>query len=360
MGLGGYLPFLKRAFVRSGPPVHLTLYVTGRCNARCRHCFHWKEVDAGVEGLPLAAMRTVASTIGGELLWLAFAGGEPFLRDDLHEIAAAFGVCRPRHISIPTNGLVLDRTVGGAERVLRAAPGSYVNVSVSFDGPREIHDRIRATPGGFDKSIETFRALLDLKKRHRHLGAGVICTVTAENQDDAPEFVRWIIRELRPDNVTLNLARGNPRDALLLDVDPAKYRAAVDAKLSALRRGDLSYFQFSGARLAAARDVVMYEQIERQAAGTATYRPCLAARTSAVIFEDGRVAPCEILDATLGNLRDYDYRFSDLWNSAKAGDVRERIWKERCACTWECQAGTNVLFTPSLYPKLLYKAATLA
>lgn len=358
MGAGSYLPFLKRAVVRDGPPVHLTVFVTGRCNARCRHCFHWKEVDAGVEGLALEAMRRVGETVGGELLWLAFAGGEPFLRSDLGEIARGFAARRPRHVSIPTNALVESTTVEGAERVCEALPDAFVNVSVSFDGPAEIHDRIRATPGGFDRSVKTFAALKRLQARRANLGIGAILTVTAENQAQAPDFVTWLRRELAPDNVTINLARGGPRDAALLNVDPARYRAAVDAKTRDLRDGSLPYFRFPMARVAAARDLVMYDRIEKQARGADDYRPCLAGRLSAVIYENGVVAPCEIRPDSFGNLHDVGYDFARLWTSEEAQAIRDRIWADQCACTWECQAGVNVLFTPSLYPKLA--ARTLA
>lgn len=356
MGAASYLPFLKRGFVSSGPPVHLTLYVTGRCNARCRHCFHWKEVDANVEGLPLSAMQTIAKTLGGELLWLAFAGGEPFLRDDIDEIARAFSICKPRHLSIPTNALSRERTVDGAERVLRAAPDSFVNISVSFDGPRETHDHIRATPGGFDKSVDNLQLLKNLKSKYKNLGVGVIYTVTSENQETAAEFVDWLGANLRPDNITINLARGSPRDLNLLKVDPKNYRAAVDAKARALRDGSLTYFQFSGARVASARDSIMYDNIEKQASGKPNYSPCLAGRVSAVIYEDGRVSPCEILPEDFGNLKTVDFNFSKLWDGAAAQTLRKKIWDERCACTWECQMGTNVLFTPKMYPKLAWRS----
>jgi len=346
---------LKRAVVRDGPPLHLTLFVTGRCNARCRHCFHWKEVDAAVEGLPLDAITKVAGSLGGDLLWLALAGGEPFLRDDLGEIARAFAPRRPRHVSIPTNALVESTTLQGAERVCAALPDSFVNVSVSFDGPPEIHDSIRATPGGFQKSVKTFESLKRLRERTANLGLGVIHTVTAENQAQAAEFVTWLRRELRPDNVTINLARGAPRDEALLRVDPQRYRDAVEAKTRDLRDGSLPYFRFPMARVASARDLVMYERIEDQSRGAGAYRPCLAGRLSAVIYEDGRLAPCEIRDDVFGNLRDVDFDFSRLWTSQAAQELRDRIWAQRCECTWECQAGINVLFTPSLYPKLAVK-----
>lgn len=356
MNVSRYLPFVKRAIVRDGPPIHLTLYVTGRCNARCRHCFHWKEVDADLEGLGLDRLTRVAGSIGGDLLWLAFAGGEPFLRDDLGEVARAFARCRPRHVSVPTNALSAERTLRGARAVAEALPEAFVNVSVSFDGPAPVHDSIRAIPGGFARSVETFRALRELARGIPNLGLGVIHTVTAENQDGAAAFVEWLRDNLAPDNVTVNLARGSPRDPTLVAVDPVKYRAACDAKARSLRDGSLPYFRFPGARVAAARDLVMYERIEAEAAGSPRYQPCLAGRLSAVVYEDGRVAPCEILDATLGHLGEFGDDFAALWNSARAQGVRDRIWAERCACTWECQVGTNVLFTPALYPKLLKKA----
>src|SRR4029434_374227 len=122
------------------------------------------------------------------------------LRSDLGEIARAFAPRRPRHVSIPTNALVESTTLEGAERVCAALPDAFVTVSVSFDGPPEIHDAIRATPGGFVKSVKTFEALKRLRERTSDLGLGVIHTVTAENQTQAAEFVTWLRRELAPDN----------------------------------------------------------------------------------------------------------------------------------------------------------------
>ena len=40
-----YLRYVKRGLKRSGPPIHLTLFVTGKCNLRCRHCFARSELD---------------------------------------------------------------------------------------------------------------------------------------------------------------------------------------------------------------------------------------------------------------------------------------------------------------------------
>ena len=64
------------------------------------------------------------------------------------------------------------------------------------------------------------------------------------NQDSAAAFVRWLWRELAPDNVALLLVRQSPRaGAALKDVAPARYVEAQRAALEPLRRGRLFLFR---------------------------------------------------------------------------------------------------------------------
>ncbi len=145
-----YLPFVRRGLFHEGPPLHLTVFVTGRCNLRCRHCFHWKEVAAGVEGPSLESFQRLADSAArmGPLVWVSFGGGEPFLRRDLADVARAFGRHGLRHLAIPTNGLIEDRQHEFIDRVLAENPDLYLSIAVSFDGPPPIHDAIRQIPGG--------------------------------------------------------------------------------------------------------------------------------------------------------------------------------------------------------------------
>ena len=107
------------------------------------------------------------------------------------------------------------------------------------------------------------------------------------------------------------------------------------------------------ARLASARDQLTAEHVERVARGDdSVYLPCTAGSLSAVVFEDGRLAPCEILDESLGNLNDVDWDLERLWNAPQAQAVRRRIRDTRCSCTWECAQGDNVLFQPRSWPRL--------
>jgi Fe-coproporphyrin III synthase len=357
-----YLPFVTRGFTKRGPPLHLTLFVTGRCNARCRHCFHWREVAAGVAGPSLEQVQALADSAAqlGPLLWVSFGGGEPFLRRDLADLARAFGRHGLRHLAIPTNGLVEERQHDVVAQILAENPDLYLSVGVSFDGPPAIHDSIRQVPGGHARSCDSVRALrrqadelCDAHQGAGRLGVGLLMTITSENQHVISAHLEELVDELAPDNVTLNLARGTAMETHLLDVDPARYAELVATKRRLMDAGKLPYFDFPMARLAVARDRLMYEHVERFARGDRSkHLPCTAGSLSAVIFENGSVQPCEILGREIGNLNDHAWDLGRLWNAPAAESLRREIADTRCACTWECAQADNVLFNKRSWPAL--------
>lgn len=349
-----YLPFAARGLRRAGPPLHLTLFVTGVCNLRCRHCFHFEEVAAAARGPSADEVERLAASLErmGPLLWVSFGGGEPFLRRDLAELAASFGRRGLRHLAIPTNGLVEEHQHERVEEILTACPETFLSVSISIDGPPAVHDEIRGLEGAHERALASFHAYKRQARRHANLGVGLILTVTRENQEVLAEHLEELVRELRPDNVTINLARDKALDPTLLEVDIAHYEEVVAAKARLLREGVLPYFDFPLARVAVARDRMMYEHVAGVRRGDASFKPCTAGTLSAVVFEDGEVHPCEVLGRSLGNLEDVDWDLSALWEGDRARALRREILATRCACTWECAQADNVLFHPPSWPRL--------
>jgi len=356
-----YLPFLTRGLRASGPPIHLTVFVTGACNLRCRHCFHWREVAAGVPGPTLAQIESLADSTArmGPLLWVSLGGGEPFLRKDLTDVASAFARHGLRHLAIPTNGLLPERAETFAEEVLARHPELHLSISVSFDGPPAIHDAIRDVTGGHARSMECVRRLKTLQQRLPRLGVGVLVCVTRENQDVLAAHVEELVRELAPDNVTVNLARGDALDTSLLEVDIARYEEVVAVKKRLQESGALPYFDIPLSRVAKARDELMYEHVARVARGEndAKHRPCTAGSISAVVFENGEVRACEMLPDAIGNLNDVAWDLEQLWSAKAARDLRLKIESTRCACTWECAQADNVLFNARAWPELAWRIA---
>lgn len=243
-------------------------------------------------------------------------------------------------------------------RILAENPHLHLSVSVSFDGPAEIHDSIRQVPGGHARSMRSVLALREQRARlpreqAERLGIGILVTLTSENQHALSGHLEELVDHLRPDNATINLARGSAMEPHLLAVDLDRYRELVETKRRLQRERRLPYFDFPLARLAAARDRVMYEHVERVARGDRSrHLPCSAGTLSAVVFENGSVQPCEILGRELGNLNDVDWDLGRLWEARAARDLRVQIESTRCSCTWECAQADNVLFGARAWPRL--------
>ncbi|MEK7838189.1 MAG: radical SAM protein, partial [candidate division NC10 bacterium] len=70
-------------------PIQLTFFVTRTCNLRCPFCFYLAAAAPPADEAPelsLEEVRRISRSLGN-LLWLAFTGGEVFLRPELVEMS---------------------------------------------------------------------------------------------------------------------------------------------------------------------------------------------------------------------------------------------------------------------------------
>ena len=65
---------------------------------------------------------------------------------------------------------------------------------------------------------------------------------------------------------------------------------------------------------------------------------CVAGIVDGIIYQNGDVSICEMLKP-LGNLKDYNYNFYNLWNSKKS---RGFIKKLDCSCMHNCNIVSNM------------------
>lgn len=331
-----------RLLVKSGLPVSLIAFVTSRCNLLCRHCFYWEELNRPKDELTLEEFQAVARSLPN-LLSVSLTGGEPYLRRDLPEIAEAFErSSHVRNLQIPSNGLQVDKTVERAEQLLQRVRRARVATGVSLDGPPDIHDHIRQNPKSFARAVETLHELKRLKPRYPNLSVGVALTVSAANQHRLDEFFDYLERELRPDAVTITLARGKPLDPSLTAVDPEIYRRFSRRAVRYRREHRLTDAWTD--RLVIAKEAGVYRLISEAAGVERRVSPCYAGELIGVLSETGEVYLCETLDRGMGNVRDFGGDFAALWRSAQAGGAR-RFQKELgCQCTYECAMSVNALF----------------
>ncbi len=352
-----YSPFRHTgSIISKGRPIHLTFFVTRRCNSKCPFCFYLRSsYSAAAEGqeLALEEVRRVSASFGS-LLWLAFSGGEIYLREDLAEIARVFYENnRPAIMLFPTNGLLPELIRERTERILRECPKSVIAVKLSLDGLGHRHDEIRNTPGSFARTMETYGLLGPLLDVYPNFELGintVFCSANQEKMDEVIDFAAGL-----PDikTHTISLVRGDLADKGCKAVDSGKYLRAIERLERNMKEKKAGMYRFRGARIKAAQDILQRRLIHRTSEERKRLIPCYAGRLNLVLTETGSVYPCEILTRSLGNVRDFGCDIRKVLKSAEAEETIGFIKDGGCYCTHECYFMTNILFNPGLYPDLL-------
>ena len=137
------------------PLYTLLIEITKKCNAACDQCgsrcdIHSEELLSKEQ--ILAALSDIRANIGTYTM-LNITGGEPLLRRDLFEImteASAMGF----DWGMVTNGsLITDETIE------KMKASGMKTITVSVDGLRDTHDRLRHLPGSWDKILIALKKL---------------------------------------------------------------------------------------------------------------------------------------------------------------------------------------------------------
>lgn len=360
-----YLPFrhIGSAFLKRAP-IQMTFFLTRRCNARCSFCFYLSRQNRPENDQPELStdeIRKISASIG-DLVWLAFSGGEIFLRHDLVEVSRIFyEQNRPSIILFPTNGLQPALIRNKIEEVLQSCPKSTIVVKLSLDGPAALHDEIRGVRGCFEKTMETHALLGELLDEYDNFDLGINSVFCLANQDRMAELIDLVSGMDKVNTHTVSLIRGEALDHRQKDVDLDKYKETINKLEHNLKKRFSSYYRFRGARLKAAQDILQRRLIHQTALSKRRLIPCYAGRLNLVLTESGDMFPCESFadSMKMGNVRDSAYDIRSILQTEQAGKVLASIRDQGCYCTHECYFITNILFNPALYPALLKEFAQL-
>lgn len=330
--------YAKLALRQPFSPVLLNILVTSVCDMRCTHCFFTDELDDRPRKklqMKTHEIERISETLGGNLGVLILAGGEPFTRKDLPEIARAFYTNNKlESIYVMSNGQIHKRIFPDVTRILEECPNLNVTVALGIDGLKNQHEKIRQKPGSWDIAIETARQLQAIKKQHPQLDVQTCTCFMNSNQDTIFEWYDFLKYELKPDKVNFNYIRPPSADPKELDIDHSRYAQLAhvideDSRHATIKNnygGKAGFFK-------AAIDIYMHGLIAKtQETGTAQMK-CYAGTAGGVIYDEGTVSSCENLDP-IANLRDYDWNFQKLWLSP-AMQARRKKAADGCFCTHE-------------------------
>lgn len=260
--------------------LHLVILPTEACNFRCVYCY--EDFRLGVmEPWVVRGIKELLTRRAPELsrLTIAWFGGEPLLARDIIEDVMTH--VRGLAAANPRLGVVSDATTNGyaltrdtAEWLIDLGVSHY---QISFDGPREWHDRKRIRPRGGPTFDRIWGNLLDLRSLEREFTVTIRVHVDRENAAPIRQFIDQCAEAFAADRRYEMFIRGLGR-----------LGGANDAKLAVLDKAD---------------GEPVYEDLKAYARSrglrTLEFTPddavCYAARgNSCVVRADGRLNKCTV------------------------------------------------------------------
>jgi MoaA/NifB/PqqE/SkfB family radical SAM enzyme len=327
-------------------PPFLVLFINSLCNMKCEHCFYWQQLNQS-DDLSLDEIVLLSEELG-PIENLNLSGGEPFLRKEFAVICRQFiqqnGV---KEIYVPTNGYFTERTVDAIREVLRESSLKLLGIELSLDGMPAFHDEFRKTKYAFRHAMETYDALVELRKEDPRLQIHAISTATGRNMGEI-KMLTTFLYDRCPEMTHHNLAiiRGDRKDPTLQGPALEEYRLLYEyiSRLWAKREEDRY-----GSIVEPMLQWVKLKSAEREQ----QFVPCRAGVLTAVVHANGDVGVCEQLPP-LGNLR--DKTFMEMWRSQSTARVRKSIRDKECYCTNEIFMWPSIVFQPAQLAKSMIGA----
>lgn len=329
-------------------PWKATLCLTYVCNLRCGFCRIWERRPEGE--LSVEEWERVLDR-APRFAWIDLTGGEPLLHPGFAEILAiAATKHRPLILHFPTNGSFPGRLLESI-RGLKRPRGTRLVVTVSVDGPPELHDRMRGVSGSFARAAESLRRLRELPGIHAAAGM----TLTAENETAVTETVKALARDVpgfRDRDLHLNLAQVSSH---YYGNAPGDFREASGLRADAIT-------PWPPSALAQSWLERRYRSlVPRFLATRRSPLPCRSLSASVFISPTGDVHPCITDERVAGNVREADYDLARVLDGDRATTLRNAISTGSCPHCWTpCEAFPTIIDHLPTARTLLHSAQLLS
>jgi MoaA/NifB/PqqE/SkfB family radical SAM enzyme len=332
-------------------PARIQIHPTRRCNLKCEMCIQHRHSPESSHSLawygpenelPLEAWIRFLDQVCKFRPWINISGGEPMLYAGLIELIHAADQ-RALPVEINTNGTLLTRH---ADQLVQ---NGVALVSVSVDGPENVHDMIRGQAGLFSRSMEGIAALFEAREI---IGSPapiiqIACTVSKDNAKALKEMVPLAIRHHADvivfQHTDFNTQENIKKHNLILSAEKARaYGLDIvqpsvpegEYYQSRIGHGDVFLIRDALSRAKAQADgkidVFMSPNIRLDELESYYFdvdypssQSCVGLWTTLRVMPDGTALPC--LHARAGNIKGQDV--SDIWNGRTMRNLRRLVAK---------------------------------
>jgi len=333
-----------KSIVFNQKPNYAIIYIDGKCNMHCGFCIH-AAVDARKTPILSPEKWSDFFRNAKSLIHLTITGGEPFLRKDFFEIIDKILLKNNiPQVSINSNGFYIDRIKDFIPRLVEKHKNTEFTLSISLDGPEEIHDKVRVFDGAYKKALETIDAINYLRNKPNFF-LKLASVLTKDNKSFMENFLdttsKWKI-----DFHEIILIRDVPvEDQIIVKNEFEKLNKKQHENCS-----DNWKKSFSGK---------LYEKIYKETIkridSKKIHSPCLAGDRLVEIFPDGVVRGCEIEKlwniSKIGNLNEECDDIVKILKTKKAKEFSK--FAKKCTCTFECASAINTVYDPKHWLSLI-------
>jgi len=321
-------------------PIGVVYEATMRCNLTCEFCYVGDILNLEGEWrqeLPIETLQRAFPDQEG--LQVSLTGGEIFMRKDILDVMGVFKdkgyVCG----YLTTNGTIISDERAEALADL-ASKGFLKHISVSIDGPGEMHDKARGVKGTFERTSAGLKRLQEAaRKKGAPLRVSINTTVAHETLEVLDQMV-GVAAELGVDAIGLNhLMFSTPAEvqetiALLgtddpkvistyvtedPGLDPARVRTQVDALQAKCREQGVRFDMRPKVRTGIIDD---YYTPGTPVAGRCLY-PFLYARVSF----SGKAYFCPFIRLEVGDLTTQS--LEEVWTGPRYMELRKKLVESR-------------------------------
>jgi MoaA/NifB/PqqE/SkfB family radical SAM enzyme len=323
-----HIRFLK--FKTNIRPYKILFQLTNDCNSRCQYCQIWKINPENNEKkqseLKYNDYNFFLENYGKHIYWIALSGGEISIYEDAFLFLEQIKKYCPKLkiITFTTNGILPNSILVIADKIKKLFSHIDFFVTISLDGDKEIHDRLRGIPNNYELAHETYELLIQNNIK-------TYWGTTLHNSN--AEYLKNI--------------KDNKFKAVSISHDGGIYNVKFDKnneRIGSALKNILKYYKIQNINELFEYCLLKLGLMFISNNRTKLPIPCAALETSIHITPQGDVSPCMFLPS-LGNIKNTN--INDILNSNDAKKTLEKIKKEQCPKCWmNCYAPHSMMRHP--------------
>jgi MoaA/NifB/PqqE/SkfB family radical SAM enzyme len=185
-------------------PMGAVYEATMRCNLHCEFCYVGDLLNLEGEWRQELSLEALSKAFPEQKdFQINLTGGEIFMRKDIMSVLDLFREKGYAAGYLTTNGTIITEERAEALAEL-AAKGFLKHISVSVDGPKDLHDAARGLKGTFERTTEGLRRLQTAARRKGAPLRISINTTVAHESLDALDSMVDVAEQLGVDAIGLN------------------------------------------------------------------------------------------------------------------------------------------------------------